>query len=947
MRFIFYFVLLRWFFRICFLAQTDPIETLTVRLEADVSDLLNDVPKAVKESSDELKKLGDAAEKAGKRTTDSAGRMRDELGRFVKKTDEGRTKVKGFGVSAGAAFGLAAGAASKLLNVIVGLITSAVQLFKGLTSQAVQLAGNFEQVQLTFTNIFKDRGQANAFLKGLQVEAAKLGISFNSAGQFAKSLFPDTSGIEQFNELLRVGAVAAADANRPLEDLIFTLNNAVAGQFESIKEILDLPPETLAELRAAPGDIDVLIASLDKLFTKRGINNLEEAGSTLQGLQRRIKGFTEELLLVAGLEILVPLREGFQKFFDILQENRPALDEIASGIGEVIGIIINFAREEIFGSFNLKGPLEGIKNFIGGIKSALGPVLAFVAEIKRFVLSLLPLGKALVFVVAVFTPLGRAVSLLVALWPRINEALVTGAKVLALSAAGWKGLLATLAPIGEVITKIAQALLALASGDFTRAGRLASEAMGQIKEGLFDVDGGIKAMEDSIKESAISIDKWTNPVKEATKAVEGLDKAMSDAADTAEQKPLLDPAQLEKFGDRLDEAVQNRAKKQAELEQANIEKINKIVADGNEKRLGIDKKFDEALIDLAQDSEEKRAKVIEDTRRELADLGKSTDQQIASRRSEFNKSELRQTEDHLKAMRQLQDDFLFNLDDAVRDRDAGAIVDLQRQFKKESARRENDFSTNQSRQGQDFNKELSGIRENEAQRREELLTAQTEQLDNITKFEEEKRLDLETRRQEEQEKLEINLAETLQKENDNFIARQAALDEALQKQLESIAKNLADQKDVTEEGAREILETFDKFFGIGGDIDKLMEDFARKRKIRADITVAFQGTAAPQTPAQAIASGGTFGGRQRLGGVQEFIGGGTLVAQKPTLALFGETPEVVQFTPMSELSSPGQSEPGRMIVELTGSAPPGVGAGERDAIAAVLLTALQDSGALQ
>jgi hypothetical protein len=316
---------------------------------------------------------------------------------------------------------------------------------------------------------------------------------------------------------------------------------------------------------------------------------------------------------------------------------------------------------------------------------------------------------------------------------------------------------------------------------------------------------------------------------------------------------------------------------------------------------------------------------------------------------------LRQTEDHLKAMRRLQEDFLFNLDDAVRDRDAGAIVDLQRQFQKESSQREEDFATNQNRQGEDFDQELAGIRENEASRREELLSAQAEQLDNINKFEEEKRADLEARRAEEQANLEQDLAERLQKENDNFLERQAALDEALQKQLESIAKNLADQKDVTEEGAREILETFDEFFGIGGDIDKLMEDFARKRKIRADITVAFGGVSSePTEPAsqaqqttESLRSGGSFGGRQRLGGVREFATGGTLVAQKPTLALFGEAgPEVVQFTPMSQLSNGGQSEPGRMIVELTGSAPPGIGAGERDQIAAVLLQALDESGAL-
>jgi hypothetical protein len=532
MRFIFYFVFLRWFFRIWFWSQTDPVETLYVSVEGDVSGLLGDIDKGVDQSKEKLEEVGSTGEKAGKRGAGGAAKM-------------------------GAAFGFAAGAASKLLDVVINLASRAVQLFQNLTNRAVQLAGDFEQVQLTFTNIFKDREQADAFLKGLQAEAAKLGISFNSAGQFAKSLFPDTSGIEQFNELLRIGAVAAADANRPLEDLIFTLNNAVAGQFESIKEILDLPPDTLAELRAAPGDIDVLITSLDKLFTKRGVNNLEEAGSTLQGLQRRIKGFTEELLLVAGLEILGPLREGFQNFFDILERNKPALDELAGGIGEIIGSIIGFAREEIFGNFNLKRPLDSINSFIASIKEALGPIFAFVSQVKAFVTALLPVAKVVIGVVAALTPLGRAVSLLVALWPRINEALVTGAQILAISAAGWKGLLATLAPVGEVLTKIGQALLALVTFDFAKAAKLANEAAAQMKEGLFDVDGGIKAMEDSMRESAAAIDKWANPVEEATEAVKGLDKAMDDAA---EAKPLLDPDQLEKFGDQLAEAAENRAK---------------------------------------------------------------------------------------------------------------------------------------------------------------------------------------------------------------------------------------------------------------------------------------------------------------------------------------------------------------------------------------------------
>jgi hypothetical protein len=938
MRFIFYFIILRWFFRILLCSQTDPIETLIVRIEGDFSRLLDAADEGVDRTTDRLEDLDGAAQRSG------AGMSR---GAAV----------------AGAAFGLAATAASGLLNIVINLVASTVDLFKNLTSRAIQLAGDFEQVQLTFTNIFKDKGQADAFLKGLQTEAAKLGVSFNSAGQFAKSLFPDTSGVEQFNELLRIGAVAAADANLPLEDLIFTLNNAVAGQFDSIKDILDLPPETLAELREAPGDIDVLITSLDKLFTKRGVNNLEAAGSTLQGLQRRIKGFTEELLLTAGLEILGPLREGFQSFFDLLEANRPALDEISSGIGEIIGIVVEFASQNIFGDLDLSGPVESVKSFVEGIKSVIGSILAFGKEAAKFISSFSFIGNIILSIAGVvgkliiqFTGAGVVIKMLSdrvkeagGFLPAFNKAMIAGAQATAIITAVIKGLTETVKGALSALGGMGKAIAGLLTGnmDKLKAGLIqANDGLNQVSQ------GGAEAFKESMLESAKSIDAMTNPLEDVTEEVKGLDKAMSDAADTAEAKPLLDPGQLEKFGDQLAEAAENRAKQQAALEADNAEKVAKIIEDANQKRLDIDQKFNDALAGLAKDSADKRAKIVQDTRQKLGKLEESTDRELSARRKEFNKDELRETEDHLKEMRRLEEDFLFNLDDAVRERDAGAIVDLQRQFQKESSQREEDFSTNQNRQGKDFDAELAGIRKNEADKREELLAAQAQELDNINKFEEEKRANLEATRQEDQQQLEQDLAEKLQKENQNFMERQAALDEAMQKQLESIAKNLADQKDVTEEGAREILETFDQFFGIGGDIDSLMEDFARKRKIRADITVAFEGKSAPEPdtggePKPPGAGGGSFGGRKRLGGVQEFATGGTLIADKPTLALFGEAgPEVVQFTPMSQLSSPGQSEPGRMIVELKGSAPPGIGSAQVDQIAGVLLQALDESGAL-
>ena len=53
----------------------------------------------------------------------------------------------------------------------------------------------------------------------------------------------------------------------------------------------------------------------------------------------------------------------------------------------------------------------------------------------------------------------------------------------------------------------------------------------------------------------------------------------------------------------------------------------------------------------------------------------------------------------------------------------------------------------------------------------------------------------------------------------------------------------------------------------------------------------------PKTPAPGTPTPGTPEAR--------FQHGGTLIAKRPTLARFGEVPELVQFTPLSKLSSSG------------------------------------------
>ena len=918
------------------------METLFVAIEGDVSGLLDDVDEGVDKTKDKLEELDDAGQKSGKSIKGSAG-------------------------IAGAAFGLAAGAAGILLNVIVSIGQAAISAFANLASGAVQANAQFETFAVQFETLLGSGSLAQERLEELAQFGVETPFELPEIVEASRTLQTFGGTVLATGDNLRMIGDIAAGVNQPFQDVAFwigrmfdALQNGqpfgeASSRLQEMGAISGNARRQMEQMQKAGEDGAEIFGFFSEQVGGRFAGNMERLSGTFQGVTSNLEDFRGNLLRVGGEPFFEEVRQSALDFLDLLNENEGTITAIAVGIGELGASIVRFVREGL-GGINFKPALEGIQSFLDWLNKTKNAVGAFLTILKTFAQAVAPIFTPIISVLKAvlavgLSPIINAFQALRKGLARLDEALIAGAQILAFSAAGWKGLLATLAPIGEVVTKIGQALLALATGNFAKAGKLAGEAMAQMKEGLFDVDGGIKAMEDSIRQSADDIDKWINPVEEATEAAKDLDKAVSDAADTVEEKPLLDPGQIEKFGDQLAEAAENRAEQQAKLEEDTAEKIAQIVEDANDKRLAIDEKFNDDLAKLAADSEGKRLGVIEKTRQALAELEESTDRQLASRKAEFNKNELRQTEDHLKAMRRLQEDFLFNLDDAVRSRDAGAIVDLQRQFQRESSRREEDFSTGQNRQSQDFDQELDAIRENEASRREELLAAQAKSLGDIDKFEEEKRGDLEMRRQEEQQKLEEDLAEKLQRENDNFIERQAALDEALQKQLESVAKSLADQKDITEEGAREILETFDQFFGIGGDIDSLMEDFARKRKIRADILVTFSGETAPEPEAEAepppTSAPQPQPGKPRLGGPQQFATGGTLIANKPTLALFGEAgPEVVQFTPMNELSQPGQGEPGRMIVELRGSAPPGIGTAQTDQIAAVLLTALQDSGAL-
>lgn len=518
--------------------------------------------------------------------------------------------------------------------------------------------------------------------------------------------------------------------------------------------------------------------------------------------------------------------------------------------------------------------------------------------------------------------------------------------------------------------------------DPTRAAGIAVDRTRNLIQGLVNplADAGTNALKAVVGEEKLK-DAFAKVAAEADAAegdITGFNNAVTNTVQVSEAAAKV----IDSYGSELLDLQESTAEKSADLEKKHTEELTDIqdeysdsIADAEKKRskaladaeadrgkaiAEAGKQRAEEIADLEKDIAKQRGDVIEGTRKDLAKLEKETDRALKEEQDTFNRDELRETEDHLNSLRQLRQQYLDNIDNAVKNRDARALVDARKQYQQEKAQQEDTFKTNQSRAREDQDLRLQQIREEESRRAEEIMTAQAEELQNLIEAEAEKRAEIEksyseqlqkadeayqesaakaqAAYDEESTKAQERRDEQLQKEQENYDKEKEQIDQQIAERLEQIAKGLADQDEITDEEAQNILETFAKYFGVDGEIDKLMADFANRRAAKLAIEVQYtaNGTEVSYNP------GSSSMQNPYSAAVPSFASGGSMFANKPTMVQFGEVPEVATFTPLSKMGG----GPQRMEIDLkmSGSAPPGIRSGDRDQIAGVLLNALQEAG---
>jgi len=256
----------------------------------------------------------------------------------------------------------------------------------------------------------------------------------------------------------------------------------------------------------------------------------------------------------------------------------------------------------------------------------------------------------------------------------------------------------------------------------------------------------------------------------------------------------------------------------------------------------------------------------------LEDINRNARQRAERATLDSYNNQERELADHQLRMRRLEEDYIFNLQDAVRERDARAVLDLRRRYNMDRKRSEEDFKIRDKRRKEDLALELAQIEQQRMLKRNQRIEAFNEEIAQLAEQEALKR----------------------QQARDNFDKRiddmNAKYGEMLRKEGEFLAESLG----LNAEHAQALFDLLNSMYGGSGFVVKFIEGINQYLAAQNLVLPGVSGgnlsglSYGSQTVAQRHFT--SPANRQR---------GGTLFATSPTMLQVGETPERVDITRLS------------------------------------------------
>ena len=282
----------------------------------------------------------------------------------------------------------------------------------------------------------------------------------------------------------------------------------------------------------------------------------------------------------------------------------------------------------------------------------------------------------------------------------------------------------------------------------------------------------------------------------------------------------------------------------------------------------IDQRLDQTLLNIERQFESRRLNLQINLAKNLASIDRQANERRIKSTMDFQVREEREKQDHLLRMSRLEEDFLFDLDDAVRERDALAVLQLQRRHNLEKKRAEEDFKNKKTRRGEDFELELKEIERQRVIRRQLAIDEFNQRMEMLA---EEERLRAERAREDAERQKQL-------------------LEDQMEQRLRLVVKALGEELNLNAEELQQLFQLMEQYYGANGWFVQLVDGYYT--------WLAGQGSiGTPDIPGTTSGSGADI---PVGGGPQQFQRGADFIATSPQLISIAEgSPERIQITPLT------------------------------------------------
>lgn len=698
---------------------------------------------AVQKVNDKLAEMKTSANNVSK-ALDSLG---DEARQSFDKANQGGTKLNGILV------GAVAGAVTSLIAQFVQMGNQAVSAIQAVKAEAINLNASLESSRVSFTQILGSEGEADRFIQRMKAFSTEIGVSTDSALGFARSLLPDAKDQAQLEELMVVAQTAANGAGRTIDDARFSFEEMLSGSEESLKDRLNIPPETvrrIKELAKDVGMVQALITGLGERFGKTG-DSITAFSDTYSATMGRIASKTGDIQAAFGEDLFANAKEQASELEKFLTTNSEVLGELARQFGGLVASVEGVGQSALLEQMegikpetltNLAESLDGISrslDAISKIKTDGSIIDTFLSEDLTAVIDTIKIvttgfSDIKVGIDDSLASMGIFGAYTKQLWKStgqgIEEVLIPGAKFYNY----WK----TFNQDMENVT-----------------GKSAAE---HLHEQAIAIDENARAQD---KLNAVQAQRW---------AGSKLPEAVSGFGGTVVTE------EMKKAQEEYAEAIEKRNKAEAELETDSRRKLEQLDTDFKRDNLKADIEYEREKLKIAEDGAREREKIALDNQRAIEAIYTKYQQDVKAAARDLSREQQKIATDYGREMSKIDTD-------AARKR-----TDIETDYRRKLAEIRNQFNADaeEAARNQDAIAFLAAKRRKD----EEIATAQQDRADSIADAQTEQaraKEDAATQRAQEQQDAQTANQQKLEDLRIN-------LQEQLDAQAEKNAQSLADQQ---------------------------------------------------------------------------------------------------------------------------------------------------------